>query len=153
VKGAVFVVYVAVGTPRDPEKTRTSATLPVKEEPDVTWNCEVTPIQAAAEDIVRATQLNPSVDEAAAVVPEATATKTPVVGLTVTAYQLPLEGKVRAIQKNPSVDEAALVPPEATATKIPVVWLQVTGCQFVLVGKVRATQLNPSVDEAATVPP
>jgi hypothetical protein len=67
VKGAVLVVYVAVGTPRDPEKTRTSATLPVKEPLVVTWYAEVTEVQPEAEGKVRAVQVIPSVDEAAAV--------------------------------------------------------------------------------------
>jgi hypothetical protein len=65
VKGAVFVVYVAVGTPRDPEKTRTSATLPVKATPVVTWYAEVTEIQPELEGNVRAVHVIPSVDEAA----------------------------------------------------------------------------------------
>jgi len=49
----------------------------------------VTADQSAPEGKVRATQLNPSVDEAAAVEPAlpATAAKIPVVGLTVTAFQ------------------------------------------------------------------
>jgi hypothetical protein len=58
----------------------------------------------------------PSVDEAAAVEPLATVTKTPVVGLTVTEFQVELEGKVRAVHVIPSVDEAAAVEPLATAT-------------------------------------
>jgi hypothetical protein len=50
----------------------------------------------------------PSVDEAAvADGPLATATKTPVVGLTVTPRQFALEGIVRAVHVIPSVEELA----------------------------------------------
>jgi hypothetical protein len=71
---------------------------------------------------VRAVHVIPSVDEAAAIVPKATATKIPVVGLTVTDCQFEFEGKVRGVHVIPSVDEAAIVVgPKVTATKIPVV--------------------------------
>ena len=82
----------------------------------------MTEIQDELEGKVRAVHVIPSVDEAAAVVLKTTATKTPVVGLTVTDCQDELEGKVMAVHLIPSVDEAAVVDgPEATATKIPVV--------------------------------
>jgi ABC-type branched-subunit amino acid transport system substrate-binding protein len=69
----------------------------------------VTENQIEDEGKVRAVHVIPSVDEAAAVEPRATAAKIPVVGLTVTDCQVEDEGKVRAVHVIPSVDEAASV--------------------------------------------
>jgi hypothetical protein len=60
---------------------------------------------------VRAVQVIPSVEEAAAVEAKAMAAKTPVAGLQTTANQVSLDGKVRAVHVIPFVDEAATVPP------------------------------------------
>ena len=78
-------------------------------------------------------------------------TKTPVVGLTVTAYQFPDTGKVRCVHVIPSVEEAALFELVAVATKRPVMRLQVTAAQSPA-GIVRAVQVIPLVEEAATPP-
>jgi hypothetical protein len=84
-----------------------------------------TPRQYWLDGIVRAVQVIPSVEEAAADVKE-TVTKIPVEGLTVTANQFSLDGKVRWVHVIPLVDEAAMDEPAPTATKTPVVELQVT---------------------------
>jgi hypothetical protein len=79
----------------------------------------------------------PSVDEAAIVVALSdVATKTPVVGLQVTAHHLVLAGKTRWVHVIPSVDDAAIVELSATATKIPVFGLHATADHPVLAGNV-----------------
>ena len=79
-------------------------------------------------------------------------TKTPVVGLTVSAYQVPAVAKVRWVHVIPSVDDAAtLTLPIVVATKTPVVGLHVTADQLWFDGKVRWVHVIPSVDEAAMV--
>ena len=76
--------------------------------------------QFEAEGKVMAVQLIPLVEEAPLLVTlPATATKTPVVGLTVTELQDALTGNVRGVHVIPSVEEAAAVvnvPPPETAT-------------------------------------
>ena len=58
----------------------------------------------------------PSVEEAAVVVPDATATK--VLLPKVADCQLTFAGNVRRVQVIPSVEEAAVVEPYATVTKV-----------------------------------
>ena len=74
-------------------------------------------------------QLIPLVDEAATALTLLTATKIPVVGLTVTDFQFWDVDNDLSDQLNPSADEAAAIALEATATKTPVVGLTVTEVQ------------------------
>jgi hypothetical protein len=71
----------------------------------------VTSAQVVLTGKVRWVHVIPSVDEAAMAEFRATATKTPVVGLTVTPYHSPVAGKTRCVHVIPLVEEAAMVVP------------------------------------------
>jgi hypothetical protein len=112
-----------------------------------------TPYQSALIPMLIADQLSPSLDEAPRLVGfpfPLTATKTPVLGLTVTEVQY-LTSILPPVQLIVSVDTATRPELLARTTKTPVALLQVAVTHWIEKGRVRAVHVIPLVDEAAMV--